>query len=201
MSVDTGKLQGPTTPSHADDVRPSLSRMQMLGWAVGSHGTSVMVGAITFYLLFYMTDSLDPEYIHNAARNMEKASWMLANRKDARGQPWLLSNEISAQGNNLSYAVEFGKIIARLDLLTDVLDESTRRIGVGYAQSLLFMNFLPVQSVDPFTGVIVTGYGTPPGGGRAYRATVYIKDPALDARSLNVALQTRGGPIAIHWPS
>jgi hypothetical protein len=94
---------------------------------------------------FYMTDSLDPEYIHNAARNMEKASWMLANRKDARGQPWLLSNEISEQGNNLSYAVEFGKIIARLDLLTDVLDESTRRIGVGYAQSLLFMNFLPVQ--------------------------------------------------------
>ena len=30
----------------------------MFGWAVGSHGTSVMVGAITFYLLFYMTDSL-----------------------------------------------------------------------------------------------------------------------------------------------
>lgn len=59
--------------------------------------------------------------------------------------------------------------------------------------SLEVLNFLPVQSVDPFTGVIVTGYGTPPGGGRSYRATIYIKDPALDARSLNVALQTRGG--------
>ena len=94
---------------------------------------------------FYMTDRLDPQYIHNAARNMEKASWMLANRKDAQGQPWLLSNEISEHGRNLSYAVEFGKIIARLDLLTDVLDESTRRMGVGYAQSMLFMNFLPVQ--------------------------------------------------------
>lgn len=55
------------------------------------------------------------------------------------------------------------------------------------------LEFLPVQSVDPFTGVIVTGYGTPPGSGRAYRATVHIKDPALDARSLNVSLQTRGG--------
>lgn len=59
--------------------------------------------------------------------------------------------------------------------------------------SLDILSFLPVESVDPFTGVIVMGYGTPPGGGRAYRATVYIQDPALDARSLNVALQARGG--------
>ncbi|MGI3169582.1 DUF3576 domain-containing protein [Pseudooceanicola sp. C21-150M6] len=59
--------------------------------------------------------------------------------------------------------------------------------------SLEVLDFLPVQSVDPFTGVIVTGYGTPPGGGRAYRATVLIKDPALDARSLNVSVQSSGG--------
>lgn len=59
--------------------------------------------------------------------------------------------------------------------------------------SMDVLSFLPVQSVDPFTGVIVTGYGTPPGGGRAYRATVHIKDPALDARSLNVSLHTKGG--------
>lgn len=59
--------------------------------------------------------------------------------------------------------------------------------------SLEVLNFLPVQSVDPFTGVIVTGYGTPPGGGRSYRATVYVKDPALEARSLVVALQSQGG--------
>lgn len=55
------------------------------------------------------------------------------------------------------------------------------------------LNFLPITSIDPFTGVIVTGYGTPPGGGRAYRATIYVQDPALDARSLKVALQTSGG--------
>jgi len=62
--------------------------------------------------------------------------------------------------------------------------------------SLEVLDFLPVQSVDPFTGVIVTGYGTPPGGGRSYRATVYVTDPALDARSLNVALQTRSGAVS-----
>lgn len=59
--------------------------------------------------------------------------------------------------------------------------------------SLEVLNFLPIQSVDPFTGVIVTGYGTPPGGGRSYRATIKISDPALDARSLNLALEGAGG--------
>ena len=57
------------------------------------------------------------------------------------------------------------------------------------------LDFLPVQTVDPFSGVITTGYGTPPGGGRAYRATILISDPALDARSLNLALHTRSGPV------
>ena len=59
--------------------------------------------------------------------------------------------------------------------------------------SLEVLGFLPVQSVDPFTGVISTGFGRPPGGGQVYRATILFCDPALDARSLNVALQTRGG--------
>ncbi|MCR9124809.1 MAG: DUF3576 domain-containing protein [Rhodobacteraceae bacterium] len=62
--------------------------------------------------------------------------------------------------------------------------------------SLDVLNFLPLEMVDPFTGVISTGYGTPPGGGRAYRATIHIKDPALEARSLRIALQTRGGPVS-----
>ncbi|MBO9466898.1 DUF3576 domain-containing protein [Tropicibacter sp. R15_0] len=62
--------------------------------------------------------------------------------------------------------------------------------------SLETLDFLPVQSIDPFSGVIITGYGTPPGGGRAYRATIHVNDPALDARSLNVALSTRSGPVS-----
>lgn len=65
-----------------------------------------------------------------------------------------------------------------------------------WAAALDVLNFLPVQSADPFTGVIVTGFGTPPGGGRAYRATIFIQDPALDARSLNIALITRAGPAS-----
>ncbi|TNJ46275.1 DUF3576 domain-containing protein [Phaeobacter sp. B1627] len=77
--------------------------------------------------------------------------------------------------------------------------KSEQRVQVNrylWAASLEVLDFLPVDSVDPFTGVIVTGYGTPPGGGRSYRATVHIKDPALEARSLNVALQSRGGAVS-----
>jgi len=62
--------------------------------------------------------------------------------------------------------------------------------------SLEVLDFLPIESVDPFSGLIVTGYGTPPGGGKAYRATIHVTDPALDARSLKVSLESRGGAVA-----
>ena len=63
--------------------------------------------------------------------------------------------------------------------------------------SLDVLDFMPVESADPFSGVIAFGYGTPPGSGQAYRATVYVRDPALDARSLSVAIQTRGGQASL----
>lgn len=65
-----------------------------------------------------------------------------------------------------------------------------------WSATLEVLSFMPVEAADPFTGVIVFGYGTPPGGRTAYRATVHVKDPALDARSLNVALATRSGTAA-----
>lgn len=65
-----------------------------------------------------------------------------------------------------------------------------------WVATLDVLNFMPVISADPFTGVISMGYGTPPGSGRSYRATVLIQDPALDARSLRVSLQSRGGPVS-----
>ncbi len=75
-------------------------------------------------------------------------------------------------------------------------EDPNSTVGVNkyiWNASLEVLNFLPIESVDPFSGVIVTGYGTPPGGGRAYRATILVNDPALDARSLTVSMQARGG--------
>ena len=59
--------------------------------------------------------------------------------------------------------------------------------------SLEILDFMPLEAADPFTGILAFDYATPPGGSRAYRATVFVSDPALEARSLRVALQGRGG--------
>jgi hypothetical protein len=62
--------------------------------------------------------------------------------------------------------------------------------------SLEILDFMPVEAADPFSGIIQFGFGTPPGGSRAYRATVYVQDPALEARSLRVAVQSQGGAVS-----
>ncbi len=61
--------------------------------------------------------------------------------------------------------------------------------------SLEILSFLPIEGADPFSGVITTGWGKPPGTNTEYRATVYIQDPSLDARSLKVALFKKSGTI------
>ncbi len=58
--------------------------------------------------------------------------------------------------------------------------------------SLDILAFLPLETADPFSGVITTGWGNVAGTG-AYRVTVLISEPALDARSLKVAAFRGGG--------
>ena len=58
------------------------------------------------------------------------------------------------------------------------------------------LSFLPINSADPFSGIIVFGKGKVPGSSKIYDATVYISDPALDARSLNVTIRSTNGTIS-----
>jgi len=58
------------------------------------------------------------------------------------------------------------------------------------------LDFMPIETIDPFSGVIVKGFGVPPGGKIRYRATIYVVDPALEARSLRVSIQTTSGPVS-----
>tara|TARA_B100000575_G_C22940569_1_gene544446 strand:+ start:236 stop:715 length:480 start_codon:yes stop_codon:yes gene_type:complete len=58
------------------------------------------------------------------------------------------------------------------------------------------LDFMPIETIDPFSGVIVKGFGVPPGGKTQYRATIYVVDPALEARSLRVSMQTKAGPVS-----
>ena len=62
--------------------------------------------------------------------------------------------------------------------------------------SLEVLNFLPINSADPFSGIIVFGKGKAPGSSKTYDATVYISDPALDARSLIVTVRSSNGTIS-----
>ena len=64
-----------------------------------------------------------------------------------------------------------------------------------WAASLDVLSFLPVASIDPFSGVIETGWGAPPGGSKSYQATIRVQDPALDARSIKLALRDRSGTV------
>lgn len=94
---------------------------------------------------FYIADQLNAQHIFNAARNVEIAAWLLNTRRDNSDQPLLYANEMSPQGVNLSFEREFGQLIGRLDLIANLLDESLRRVGIGYVQGLLFFSFLPVR--------------------------------------------------------
>ena len=62
--------------------------------------------------------------------------------------------------------------------------------------SLEVLSFLPINSADPFSGVIAFGKGKAPGSSQTYDATVYITDPALDARSLSVTVRSSNGIVS-----
>ena len=62
--------------------------------------------------------------------------------------------------------------------------------------SLEVLSFLPINSADPFSGLIVFGKGKAPGSSQSYDATIYIIDPALDARSLSVTVRSSNGTVS-----
>jgi hypothetical protein len=80
------------------------------------------------------------------------------------------------------------------DALNSDLSQTPVKVNRYIWQAALeVLDFMPIETIDPFSGVIVMGYGVPPGGDKAYRATVYVSEPALDARTLRVAVATRAG--------
>ena len=95
---------------------------------------------------FYFSDTLNPQFIYNVARNIEIAAWKLANARDEKGKLYLLSNEINDKEKNLSFEREFGKMIGRTDLYAVALSEKSERMISRVIQNLataLFLPFLP----------------------------------------------------------
>ena len=84
--------------------------------------------------------------------------------------------------------------------LGDLFKSDSNEIGSVnkylWQASLEVLSFLPINSADPFSGIIVFGKGKAPGSSQSYDATVYISDPALDARSLSVTVRSSNGTIS-----
>ena len=93
---------------------------------------------------FYLFDSIDPQLLYNASRNVEIAAWKLSNTKDASGRLFLVANEINEKENNLSFEREFGKIIGRTDFIAFTLSEKMERSITRIIQNLATGILIPI---------------------------------------------------------
>jgi hypothetical protein len=117
---------------------------------LGDRVLSLIVGLQTMLIKahggkteFYFTDSIEPQNVYNAARNVEIAVWKLSNARDDTGQLYLLTNELNGSERNLSFEREFGKIIGSLDLFAITLSEKLQRSITRVVQTLATALFLP----------------------------------------------------------
>lgn len=93
---------------------------------------------------FFMLDGLNENKLFNTARNMEVAMWKLAHDRDAPGQLFLLSNELTAEERNLSFEREFGRLTGLLDFLAKIVADRNGRTLSRLGQSVATALFLPV---------------------------------------------------------
>ena len=94
---------------------------------------------------FYLFDSIDPQLLYNASRNVEIAAWKLSNTKDTAGNLFLIANEINQKENNLSFEREFGKIIGRTDFVAFTLSEKMERSITRIIQNLATGLLIPIH--------------------------------------------------------
>ena len=121
--------------------KPEFQGDRVLSLIVGIQ--TMLIKAHSGKTEFYFTDSVDPQNIYNAARNIEIVVWKLSNARDETGQLYLLTNEINDAERNLSFEREFGKIIGSLDLYALTLSEKMQRTITRVAQTLATALFLP----------------------------------------------------------
>jgi hypothetical protein len=124
-------------------LNPQFSGDRVLALIVGLQ--SMLYRAHGNKSAFFLLDSIEPQNLYNAARNVEIAVWKLGNAKNARGELLLLTNSMQAEGQNLSFEREFTKLIARTDLLALMLAEKSQRFISRLTQSITTTPFLPFR--------------------------------------------------------
>lgn len=124
-------------------LNPQYSGDRVLALVVGMQ--SMMFRAHGNKSAFFLTDSIEPQSLYNAARNIEIAVWKLTNAKNAQGELLLLTNSQPGEVQNLSFEREFSKMIARTDLLALTLAEKSQRFISRLTQSISTAPFLPFR--------------------------------------------------------
>lgn len=122
--------------------RPDYTGDRVLALSVGL--ASMVQTSFNDKVEFFVTDDLDAQRLHNAARNVEIAAWKLNNDRDVDGNLFLLSND-AGPPRNLSFERECGRIIGQLDVLSLVMAERSQRVLVTAAQSMATAVFLPIK--------------------------------------------------------
>ena len=131
------------TPAIQLALREDFRGDRVLAYVVGL--ASMIQAAFNDKTEFFVTDDVDPQGLHNAARNIEIAVWKLSHARSAQGELLLLSNDGAGPAPNLSFEREFGKMIASLDVLSKVLAGRHGRTVVKVMQSLATAVFLPIK--------------------------------------------------------
>ena len=116
------------------------------------------------------------------------------NKSDAQNDSEISSSEITEEKKSPIVLLDDNGKLG--DLFKSGVDEIGSVNKYLWQAALEVLSFLPIHSADPFSGIIVFGKGKAPGSKQTYDATVYISDPALDARSLSVTVRSSNGTIS-----
>ena len=92
---------------------------------------------------FYLT-SIDEQKLYNSARNIEIAAWMLAEKRDVKGNLLILSDSVENEQRNLSYQRLIGQMIATQDNLAMIIANKNGRLVKTVVVRAASMMFLPI---------------------------------------------------------
>jgi hypothetical protein len=106
--------------------------------------TIMVMAAYNHRTEFFLTDELDAQKLYNSARNIETVVWKLSKARYPDGTPFLLTNSMDGEAQNLSFEREFGKLIAQQDLLALIMEDRSNRVIARALQSTATFVFLPI---------------------------------------------------------
>ncbi len=133
--------------------------------------------------------------LFDGARNKTISPERAARREARRSDPTKHEIPKNAKERRQSGAPAGGLDLNQL--LNPANDNADIRVNKYLWEAALeTLSFLPIEAADPFSGVVVMGWGRAPGSATEFRATILIQDPALEAGSLKVAMQKRRGPAS-----